>query len=43
MAHGRICAIRTVALLFEVMGRRSENPKLISATTGAIVSRPPLG
>jgi hypothetical protein len=43
MRHRAICAVRTVALLFEVMGRPRENQKSISATNGAIVSRPQLG
>jgi hypothetical protein len=43
MHHQAICATRRVALLFEVMGRLWKNAKLVSATIGAIASRPQRG
>ena len=43
MSHSLICAAPAGALLFEVMGRPWENAKQVSATIGAIASRPPLG
>jgi hypothetical protein len=43
MGHEPICASSRVALLFEVMGRPWKNAKLVSATIGAIASRPQRG
>jgi hypothetical protein len=43
MHHQAICAAWRVALLFEVMGRPWKNAKLVSATIGAIASRPQRG
>jgi hypothetical protein len=43
MGHEPICASSGVALLFEVMGRPWKNAKLVSATIGAIASRPQRG
>jgi hypothetical protein len=43
LADRLICAVPGFALLFEVMARPRIDAKLVTATIGAIASRPPLG